>query len=76
MLHTGIVLRLTRAVGSGPGRQGRSSSTVEESRRGHLATDLNWILRMAQLLRGAHKSADEIDILGAIVAHGERKHQI
>lgn len=31
------------------------------------------ILRMAQLSRGAHKCADEIDVLGAIAARGERE---
>jgi hypothetical protein len=53
------------------GLEQRPSGSV----RGHLATHLNWILRMAQLLRGAHKCADEIDILGAIAAHGEREYR-
>jgi hypothetical protein len=30
-------------------------------------------LRMAQLSRGAHKCADEIDVLGALAVHGERE---
>ena len=43
----------------GPGRR--------EATGGHLAGSiLNWILRMPQLSRGAHKCADEIDVLGAL----------
>ena len=51
------------------GLEQRPSGSV----RGHLATHLNWILRMAQLSRGAHKCADPIDILGAIAAHRVRE---
>jgi hypothetical protein len=51
------------------GLEQRPSGSV----RGHLAIHLNWILRMAQLLRDADKCADPIDILGAIAALGERE---
>jgi hypothetical protein len=51
------------------GLERRSSGSM----RDHLATHLNWIFPMAQLLRDADKCADPIDILGAIAALGERE---